>query len=173
MTFRETWTADLRAAKLATGPVSLPSLIYKTFWVSLFHPRAACVFWLRVNQKFPSRLISAWREYTFHNDISFKAVYGPGFRVVHLSDIVIAAEARIGSNCTILNGVTIGGRRVGEASSIIIGDNVFIGTGSKILGTLSIGNNVTIGALSLVLSDIPSDSTAYGIPAKIAPRRTS
>jgi serine O-acetyltransferase len=68
------------------------------------------------------------------------------------------------------NGVTIGLRRTGTRGSPTIGDRVDIGAGAKILGTIQIGDDVCIGANAVVLTDMPSNSIAVGIPAQIRSR---
>lgn len=80
--------------------------------------------------------------------------------------VVIHSRAKIGDNCIIGQCITIGGRSK-HYNVPEIGDNVYIGAGAKILGPVKIGNNVTIGAGAVVLHDIPSDSVAAGVPAKI------
>jgi serine O-acetyltransferase len=91
---------------------------------------------------------------------------GGGLRIFHYGCIVINPETKIGSNCTLRHEVTIGNRN-GDHDVPIIGDNVDIGAGAKILGAIKIGNNVRIGANAVVLIDVPSDSTAIGIPARV------
>lgn len=80
--------------------------------------------------------------------------------------IVIHPRAKIGKNCVISQGVTIGGtsKKYGVPE---IGDDVYIGAGAKIIGPIKIGSNVVIGANSVVLNDIPQNCVAVGIPAKI------
>jgi maltose O-acetyltransferase len=86
----------------------------------------------------------------------------------------------IGDNCMITRGCIIlshtdekmgGKRKIGTGISnlgkVMIGNNVFIGVNTVIMPGITIGDNVIIGAMSLVNSDIPSDSIAYGIPAKV------
>ena len=99
---------------------------------------------------------------------------GDGFRIDHQGGIVISGYAKIGKNCVVRNGVTIGLARVDDPVAPVIGDNVDIGAGAKLLGRITIGNNVRIGANAVVLTDIPSGSVAVGIPARIlAPKRDS
>ena len=80
--------------------------------------------------------------------------------------IVIHANCKIGKNCTISQGVTLGGTNH-KGLVPVLGDNVFIGAGAKILGPITIGNNVVIGANAVVVKDIPANSLAVGIPAKV------
>lgn len=90
-----------------------------------------------------------------------------GLMFPHFSGIVINGGAKIGRNCTILHGVTIGSVRGPKGGVPTIGDNVVIATGSAVIGNVSVGNNVMIGAHSLVLQDIPDSAVVVGNPARI------
>ena len=98
---------------------------------------------------------------------------GRNFVIDHFGGIVISGYAKFGDNCRIRNGVVVGLRRVTEPKAPVIGDNVDIGTGAKVLGPITIGNNVVIGANAVVLTDVPENSIAAGVPAVIKPRRRS
>jgi serine O-acetyltransferase len=100
-------------------------------------------------------------------ELPCEAEIGRNFRIDHFGDIIISGYARFGDNCIVRNGVTIGLQRINEIVAPIIGNNVNIGAGAKILGGISIGNNVDIGANAVVITDIPSNSIAVGVPAKI------
>lgn len=82
------------------------------------------------------------------------------------SGVVIHGNTIIGINCTILQNVTIGGKK-GSKGSPNIGGNVMIGAGAVVLGGIKIGNNVAIGANSVVTKDIPSNSVVIGIPGRV------
>jgi serine O-acetyltransferase len=88
----------------------------------------------------------------------------------HFGGIIVNGFVRIGDNCRIRNGVTIGVARVGESNAPLIGNNVDIGSGAKLLGPIRIGNNVLIGANAVVICDIPDNSIAVGVPAVVKPR---
>lgn len=93
-----------------------------------------------------------------------------GLIVHHVGDMVwVKASARIGKNCTLRPGVVIGkkGNENAEDMPVYIGDNCNFGLGVKVFGKVTIGNNVSIGANAVVTHDIPSNSTAAGIPAKV------
>jgi len=110
----------------------------------------------------------------YSSDISYKATIEGGLIFSHGQDIVIGADVKIGKNCTIFNGVTLGNKNLefsSKGNQPTIGNNVVISTGAKVLGAVKIGDNVIIGANSVVLHDIPSDSIAVGIPAKIIKNR--
>lgn len=81
-----------------------------------------------------------------------------------LNGIIISHYAKLGRNCQIHQHVTIGEKQHKAAT---IGDNCFIGAGAVIIGDVNIGDNVTIGANAVVTKDIPSNSTAVGVPAKV------
>lgn len=93
---------------------------------------------------------------------------GPGLYIGHIGVIRIHPKTKIGKNLSIGQCVTIGEKGPGHgAEAPIIGDNVYIGVGAKVLGGIKIGNNVKIGANAVVISDIPDNATAVGIPAKV------
>jgi|SRR6185437_4005005 len=96
---------------------------------------------------------------------------GRNFVIDHFGGIIISGYAQFGDNCRIRNGVVVGLRRVDEKYAPMIGNNVDIGAGAKLLGPIHIGNNVVIGANAVVLSDVPDNSIAAGVPAQIRPRR--
>lgn len=89
---------------------------------------------------------------------------GEGLVILHGHGIIINRFSKIGINCTIYHGVTIGS--TGKMPPVI-GDNVFIGCGAKVLGEITIGNNVKIGAGAVVVKDIPDNVTVIGVPAHI------
>lgn len=82
-----------------------------------------------------------------------------------LNGIIISYYAKIGKNCVIRQQVTIAQDDSNKAA--IIGDNVIIGAGAKIIGNVKIGNNVIIGANAVVTHDIPNNSIAVGVPARV------
>lgn len=94
------------------------------------------------------------------------ATIGKGFRIYHYGGVVLNPLTVIGYNCSIHQGVTIGVRNT-YTDVPVIGNNVTVGAGAKLLGDIKIGNNVIIGANAVVLCDVPNDSIAVGIPAKV------
>lgn len=98
---------------------------------------------------------------------------GHNFVIDHFGGIVISGYAQFGDNCRIRNGVVVGLSRVEEPCAPVIGNNVDIGTGAKVLGAITIGDNVLIGANAVVITDVPSDSIAVGVPATVRPRRSN
>jgi len=80
--------------------------------------------------------------------------------------IVIHDNAVIGTNCHFDQGVTIGGSSK-KIDVPIIGNNVYLGAGAKVIGPVKIGNDVVIGANAVVLSNLPDNCVAVGVPAKV------
>ncbi|BAZ43132.1 serine O-acetyltransferase [Chondrocystis sp. NIES-4102] len=93
-------------------------------------------------------------------DIPLNCQLGGGLILRHPNGIVIHPEASIGVNCLILQQVTI-------VKGVKIGGHVDVGAGAKIIRPVSIGDHAKIGANAVVLNDVPTFSTAVGIPAKI------
>ncbi|HVN19576.1 MAG TPA: hypothetical protein VMU05_12405 [Dongiaceae bacterium] len=106
------------------------------------------LFWQRFNQMF------------FGIFISPDAEIGPGL-VIHTPYGVFIPPVKIGEGCTVQSGVLIGSGCKG------VGDNVYFGAGCKIVGDARIGNNVVIVANSVVLTDVPDNTTIMGVPARI------
>lgn len=95
---------------------------------------------------------------------------GPGLRIWHFGGIFINPDVRIGANCTLRQGVTIG-NRVPDGPVPVIGDDVEIGAYAQILGGIHIGDGARIGAMAVVLIDVPDGCTAVGNPARIVPAK--
>jgi serine O-acetyltransferase len=104
-------------------------------------------------------------------ELPCEVVVGRNFVIDHFGGIIISGYARFGDNCRLRDGVVVGLRRVEEKFAPIIGNNVDIGSGAKLLGPIKIGDNVLIGANAVVLSDVPDNSIAVGVPAVVKPRR--
>lgn len=93
-------------------------------------------------------------------------VFGPGLSIAHYGTIVVNENAKIGKNCRIHEGVTIGATG-GNPKAAQIGDNVFIGSGAKIIGDITIGSDISIGANSVVVKSFTDNNiTLAGVPAK-------
>jgi|GEM_PF-309009 len=93
---------------------------------------------------------------------------GPGLFIAHGHATTIAA-ARVGRNCYVHQGVTIGWDYRGDRAPVV-GDGVFVGAGAKVLGAVTIGDGARIGANAVVLCDVPAGATAVGIPARLVER---
>ena len=120
---------------------------------------------------FSARAISQISRALTGIEIHPGATIGKGLMIDHGMGVVIGETAEIGDNCTIYQGVTLGGtgKDVGKRHPTL-GNNVMVGAGAKVLGPFSIGDNVKIAANAVVLKEIPDESTAVGIPAKVVRR---
>jgi len=96
---------------------------------------------------------------------------GRNFVIDHFGGIVVSGYAKFGDDCRIRTGVVVGLARVDDPCAPVIGNHVDIGTGAKLIGRIRIGNNVLIGANAVVVTDVPDDSIAVGVPAAIRTRR--
>ncbi|MBK6319581.1 MAG: hypothetical protein IPF51_12570 [Dehalococcoidia bacterium] len=94
---------------------------------------------------------------------------GPGLLLNH-GHVIIDGEVTIGPDCSISPFVTLGLNTGGPDVSLVgpkFGRFVFIGTGAKVLGPVTVGDNARIGANAVVMIDVPENSTAVGVPARI------
>ena len=99
------------------------------------------------------------------SDISRKAKIHYDLKLPHPIGVVIHRDVVIGPECMIMQLVTIG--QLADGAVPVIGAGVYIGAGAKVLGGVRVGDNARIGANAVVLIDVPANSTAVGIPAKI------
>jgi serine O-acetyltransferase len=127
--------------------------------------------WLRMPFSFLYKFLYKAVQVLTGIEFPCEVTVGNNFRIDHHSDIVVSGYASFGNNCVIRNGVTVGLRNVDDPVAPQIGNDVDIGAGAKVLGRITIGNNVDIGANAVVLTDVPDNSLAVGVPAKILPRR--
>lgn len=104
----------------------------------------------------------------FGVDIHPKAEIGVGIMFDHATGLVIGETATVGDYTSILHGVTLGGsgKESGDRHPKI-GNNVMIGAGAKILGNIKVGNCSRIAAGSVVLAEVPPETTVAGVPAKV------
>jgi serine O-acetyltransferase len=98
--------------------------------------------------------------------ISKSVEVGPGLRIYHFGNIFVHADTKIGANCTLRQGVTLGNRHEGGPVPVLEED-VDLGAYAQVLGGVRIGRGAKIGAMSVVLCDVPPGATAVGIPARI------
>lgn len=116
----------------------------------------------------PARFISQSAKLLTGIEIHPAAKIGKGLFIDHGSSVVIGETAEIGDNCTLYQGVTLGGtgKDVGKRHPTL-GNNVMVGAGAKVLGPFKVGDNAKIAANAVVLSEVPANCTAVGIPARI------
>lgn len=115
-----------------------------------------------------SRGISQAAKFLTGIEIHPGATIGKGFFIDHGTGVVIGETTVIGDNCTVYQGVTLGGtgKDIGKRHPTL-GNNVMVGAGAKVLGPFTVGDNTKIAAGAVVLKEVPECSTAVGIPAKV------
>ena len=117
-------------------------------------------------------IVRKYYKFRFHN-LSVKLgfsippnVFAEGLAIPHYGTIVVHANAKIGRNCRLQEGVNIGATS-GSHEAAVIGDNCFFGSGAKIIGAVKIASDVAVGAGAVVTKDIAEPGTTWaGIPAK-------
>lgn len=122
---------------------------------------------LRVPLSFVYKVLKLWSQIVTGIDLPCEVVLGRRFLMEHFGGIIISGDTEFGDDCIVRNGVTIGLRRTQERGAPIFGNRVDIGTGAVIIGRIHVGDDVSIGANAVVLTDVPADSIAVGVPAKI------
>ena len=140
--------------------------LYSGFHAIIKH-RIAHWFYQRKHY-FIARMISQRSRHKTGIEIHPGAKIGKRFFIDHGMGVVIGETTEIGDDCTIYQGVTLGGtgKDVGKRHPTL-GNNVMVGAGAKVLGPFKGGDNSKIAAGAVVLSEVPPNSTAVGIPAKI------
>ena len=120
---------------------------------------------------FSARAISQTSRAITGIEIHPAATIGRRFFVDHGMGVVIGETTEIGDDCTIYQGVTLGGtgKDVGKRHPTL-GNNVMVGAGAKVLGPVYIGSNSKVAANAVVLHEVSENSTAVGIPAKVVKR---
>ena len=131
------------------------------------HYRVAHWFY-KHNFKFIARAISQWARFLTGIEIHPGATIGRRFVIDHGMGIVIGETAEIGDDCLIYHGVTLGGTGKDQGKRHpTLGNNVMVSAGAKVLGPFKVGDNSRIASNAVVLSEIPSDATAVGVPARV------
>ncbi len=160
---------DINAIK-ERDPAARTSLevffLYSGFHAVCWHRFA---HWLYKHRRFAfARWISQLNRFFTGIEIHPGATIGRGLFIDHGMGVVIGETTEIGDNCTLYQGVTLGG--TGKESGKrhpTLGNNVMVGSGAKVLGPFKVGDNSKIAAGAVVLSEVPADSTCVGVPARI------
>jgi serine O-acetyltransferase len=144
-----------------------PVLYFKGFHALVTH-RFAHSLWHDGRKDFALYLQSQSSR-IFGVDIHPAARIGRGIMLDHATSIVVGETAVIGDNCSLLHSVTLGGsgKEKGDDRHPKIGANVMIGAGAKVLGNISVGNCSRVAAGSVVLQDVPPETTVAGVPARV------
>lgn len=151
--------------------------IHSDFEVFLY-PSFHAILWHRVAHALyarkcflPARLISQLSAHFTGIEIHPGARIGKGLFIDHGHGVVIGETAILGDNVTLYQGVTLGGtgKEHGKRHPTI-GNNVMISAGAKVLGSFTVGDNSKIGAGSVVLHEVPPNSTVVGVPGRVVKR---
>ena len=150
------------AARSKLEIVLLYSGLHALWWYRIHH-------WLwKHGWFFLARVLSQLSRFLSGIEIHPGAKIGRRFFIDHGMGVVIGETAEVGDDVTIYQGVTLGGTSLNHGKRHpTICDRVVIGGGAKILGNITIGENCRIGAGSVVLRDVPADSTVVGVPGHI------
>jgi serine O-acetyltransferase len=165
---RSIWR-DIRAA-LERDPAARNALevilAYPGFHARTIH-RLAHALWRRRVPLLP-RLISHFGRALTGIEIHPGARIGEGLFIDHGMGVVIGETAEIGDDCTLYQGVTLGGvstqRRKRHPT---LGNRVVVGAGAQLLGSIEIGDDVKVGAGSVVVQSVPSHATVVGVPGRV------
>lgn len=141
-------------------------LVYPGFHALLLH-RLAHWLWRR-RLLLIARIVAHFNRFLTGIEIHPAARIGPGCFIDHGMGVVIGETAEIGEDVTLYQGVVLGGtgKEKGKRHPTI-GNNVVIATGAKVLGSFKVGDNSRIGAGSVVLAEVPPDSTVVGVPGRV------
>jgi serine O-acetyltransferase len=167
MTFREYMRNVESDLYRIDGKIGLALLLRELSYGEGF----AYCFWMRTCAFLKTRFVAGFlvypiarvvlRHYKFKLGISIPhgAEVGPGLYIGHFGGIVVNKETRIGKNCNLSHGVTIGQANRGDRKGVpIIGDNVFIGPGAMIFGAVRIGNDAAIGANTVITNNVEDNA---------------
>jgi serine O-acetyltransferase len=142
---------------------------YPGLWAVWIH-RISHALW-RAKIRLLARILSQVARFYTGVDIHPGALLGRRLFIDHATGVVIGETAIVGSDVTLYQGVTLGGtgKQHGKRHPTLC-DGVFVGNNANILGNITIGANSRVGAGSVVLSDVPPNSTVVGVPAHIVYR---
>lgn len=141
-------------------------LLYPSFWAIYKYRKSHELY--KKGKFYRARKMSQKAARKTGIEIHPGAVIGKGLFIDHGHGVVIGETTIIGDNVTIYQGVTLGGtgKETGKRHPTIE-DNVMISAGAKVLGSFTIGENSKIGAGSVVLKQVPPNSTVVGVPGRI------
>ncbi len=140
--------------------------LYSGFKAIMYHRIA---HWFYQHKRyFLARFLSQHSKKVTGIEIHPAAKIGRGLFIDHGMGVVIGETTEIGDNCTIYQGVTLGGTGKDKGKRHpTIGNNVLIGCGAKVLGPFKVGDNSKIAANAVVLNEVPPNSTCVGVPGRI------
>ena len=149
----------------ATSDIEV-ALLYSGFHAVTAHRLSHALH--KKGYRLTARAISQTMKFFTGIEIHPGAKIGKGVFIDHGTGVVIGETAEVGDNCTIYQGVTLGGtgKHAGKRHPTL-GDNVMVGAGAKVLGPFTVGSGSKIAAGAVVLDKVPENATAVGIPARV------
>lgn len=167
MIFKDIWL-DVKAVK-ARDPAAR-----NRFEVLFLYQGIHALIWYRFAHWFYghrlffiARFLSQLARFFTSIEIHPGAVLGHGILIDHGCGVVIGETAVVGDNCTIYQGVTLGGVGLNKGKRHpTLGNNVTVGAGAKILGSFEVGDNCRIAANAVLLKPLQDNVTAVGVPAR-------
>jgi serine O-acetyltransferase len=149
-------------------------LLCQGFWASVAYriSRSLCQLsrrrWIRAPFVIAGAFVQLLMEIITGISIPAQADIGDGLYIGHFGNIILPAHGRIGRNCNVSQGVTIGAAGVGgDRGAPIIGDRVYIGPNAVVVGKITIGNDAKICAGSVVNRSVPPCAVVMGNPARV------
>lgn len=141
-------------------------LLYPSFWAVYYYRKAHKLY--EKGKYYRARKISQRAARKTGIEIHPGATIGEGFFIDHGHGVVIGETTVIGNNVTLYQCVTLGGtgKEQGKRHPTLE-DNVMVGVGAKVIGSFTVGENSKIGANSVVLSEVPPNSTVVGVPGRV------
>jgi serine O-acetyltransferase len=160
---------DIQAAR-ERDPAAVSNLevilAYPGFHARQFHRLAHGLYKLRV--PLAPRLVSHVSRFLTGIEIHPGAQIGEGFFIDHGMGVVIGETTEIGDNCSVFQGVTLGGTSTKRTKRHpTLGSNVVVGAGANLIGAIHVGDNARIGAGSVVATSVPDNATMVGVPGHV------
>ena len=157
---------NIRDKDPAARNVAEVIILYPGFHVLVTHKIAHFLYCHKCF--FLARLISQLARHLTGIEIHPGAKIGKCLFIDHGMGIVIGETAEIGDDCLLYHGVTLGGTGKDHGKRHpTLGNNVMVSAGAKVLGPFKVGDNSRIAANAVVLSEIPPEATAVGVPARV------
>nr|VFK14480.1 MAG: serine O-acetyltransferase [Candidatus Kentron sp. LPFa] len=129
--------------------------------------RISHALWQR-NLKWPSKIIAAFSRWFTGIEIHPNVIIGKRFFIDHGMGVVIGETSEIGDDCTLYQGVTLGGTSWSKGKRHpTLQDGVVVGAGAKVLGPITVGKDARVGSNAVVVKDVPPEATVIGIPAHV------
>ncbi len=165
MSLRETLEAYQKRDPAARSKLEV-FLLYPGVHALMYHRMAHWLY--RRHCKFLARWVSQWNRFWTGVEIHPGAQIGRRFVIDHGMGIVIGETAEVGDDVLLYQGVTLGGTGKDKGKRHpTIGNNVMIGSGAKVLGPFKVCDGARIASNAVVLSEVPENATAVGVPARI------